>query len=151
MLAGLVILKVPSWLLSQWITCLFAVGPVEIVLYFHHSYFMKRVTNTVWKGLQENASLPLRSTNQPTPFCDKAQNHVWRKLSGKFKRDFQQCNWLAATSQLIYTADRIVQWPTSCVPWEKFKRAMFIPDLIISFSISTEREAGPAGSYWKEW
>lgn len=34
--------------------------------------------------------------------------------------------------------------PTSCVPWEKFKRAMFIPDLIISFSISTEREAGPA-------
>jgi len=33
---------------------------------------------------------------------------------------------------------------TSWLPWEKFKRATFIPDLIISFSISTEREAGPS-------
>lgn len=32
---------------------------------------------------------------------------------------------------------------TSWVPWEKLRRATFIPDLIISFSISTDREAGP--------
>ena len=35
--------------------------------------------------------------------------------------------------------------PTSWEPWEKFIRAMFIPDLIISLSMSTEREAGPVG------
>jgi len=32
---------------------------------------------------------------------------------------------------------------TSWVPCEKLRRATFIPDLIISFSLSTEREAGP--------
>lgn len=34
--------------------------------------------------------------------------------------------------------------PTSWDPWEKFMRAMFMPVLIISFDISTDREAGPA-------
>lgn len=33
--------------------------------------------------------------------------------------------------------------PTSCVPWEKFILATFIPALIISLAISTDREAGP--------
>lgn len=32
---------------------------------------------------------------------------------------------------------------TSCVPWEKFILAMFIPALIISLAISTDRVAGP--------
>lgn len=71
-------------------------------------------------------------TSQHLQFCDKAHNRVSQELNSKdviFKNQHQHSNCAI---------------PTSCVPWEKFKRAMFIPDLIISFSISTEREAGPA-------
>ncbi|OTF79865.1 hypothetical protein BLA29_014900 [Euroglyphus maynei] len=32
---------------------------------------------------------------------------------------------------------------TSCVPCEKFIRAIFIPDFIISINVRTSREAGP--------
>lgn len=32
---------------------------------------------------------------------------------------------------------------TSCEPWEKFRRAIFIPALTISWSLGTDRDAGP--------
>lgn len=41
--------------------------------------------------------------------------------------------------------------PTSCVPWEKFILATFIPALIISLAISTDREAGPVQHTDKRW
>lgn len=92
--------------------------------------------------------------------CHKAQdiNQYWGVIKHRvmFDRNYQHSENVPSLSQLlaspekhIYKAETLAERPTSCVPWEKFKRAMFIPDLIISLSMSTEREAGPAGSHSK--
>ena len=48
------------------------------------------------------------------------------------------------TQSLTHGGPLLLKCLTSCVPWEKFMRAMFMPSMIIFWSMGTSRVTGPA-------
>lgn len=91
-------------------TCFFTVSFVDHLLSpFHHHFYAKSFRHCL-KSLnkleKKKQRRPQRSTYQAVSFCDKAQSHVWWKLSANSNVTLNKiCDQLAVPAPAIYTVE----------------------------------------------